>query len=299
MDVSSNYAETELPVQKQLEAYNARDIDAFMLWWADDCQCYEFPSRLLASGAAEVRERHVARFKEPNLHGTLIKRIAVANVVVDQETVTRTFPDGPGEVDVVAIYEVENGRIAKAWFKMGPMRLHGASELRRATPSDAVAIGDLTRAAYAKWVSVIGREPTPMIADYGARVRDHHIDLLHVDGQLAAVIELVPEADHLLIENVAVLPACQGRGYGRRLLAHAETVAASLDLPAIRLYTNKLFAENIQLYSQLGYGVDREEPFKGGFTVHMSKPLGSPASQHMAEQGHRSGHPPHGGGQTA
>ena len=79
---------------------------------------------MLASGAAEVRERHVARFKEPDLHGVLVKRIAVANVVVDQETVTRTFPDGPGEVDVVAIYEVESGRIAKAWFKMGPLRLH-------------------------------------------------------------------------------------------------------------------------------------------------------------------------------
>ena len=117
-------SQAELPVQGQLDAYNARDIEAFMQWWADDCQYYEFPSRLLASGAAEVRERHVARFKEPNLHGTLIKRIAVANMVVDQETVTRTFPDGPGEVDVVAIYKVESGRIAKAWFTMGPPRLH-------------------------------------------------------------------------------------------------------------------------------------------------------------------------------
>ena len=138
MNASTNYAETELPVQKQLEAYNARDIDAFMQWWADDCQYYEFPSRLLASGAAEVRERHVARFKEPNLHGMLVKRIAVANVVVDEETVTRTFPAGTGEVDVIAIYEVESGRIAKAWFKMGPPRLHPVAEIRRAVPSDAL-----------------------------------------------------------------------------------------------------------------------------------------------------------------
>jgi hypothetical protein len=41
-------------------------------------------------------------------------------MVIDHETVTRSFPDGPGEVDVIAIYEVENGKIAKAWFKMGP-----------------------------------------------------------------------------------------------------------------------------------------------------------------------------------
>lgn len=94
----------EFPVHRQLEAYNARDIDAFMQWWADDCQYYQFPDQLLASGTAQIRERHLVRFKEPNLHGRLIKRIAVADVVIDQETVTRTFPDGPGEVDVVAIY---------------------------------------------------------------------------------------------------------------------------------------------------------------------------------------------------
>ena len=124
MDTNTLTTETELPVQKQLEAYNAHDIDAFMEWWADDCQYYEFPPRLLASGAAEIRERHVERFKEPNLFGTLIKRSTVANVVVDQETVSRTFPDGSGEVDVVTIYEIEAGKIAKAWFKMGPPRLH-------------------------------------------------------------------------------------------------------------------------------------------------------------------------------
>ena len=116
-------SDAELAVQGQLDADNARYIDDFMRWGADDCRYYEFPSRLLASGAAEIRERHVARFQEPNLHGRLIKRITVANVVVDQETVTRTFPDGPGEVDVVAIYEVEKGKIANAWFKMGPPRL--------------------------------------------------------------------------------------------------------------------------------------------------------------------------------
>jgi hypothetical protein len=46
--------------------------------------------------------------------------------VVDQERVTRTFPDGPGEIDVIAIYEVENGKIAKAWFKMGTLKLQPA-----------------------------------------------------------------------------------------------------------------------------------------------------------------------------
>ena len=115
--------DAEHPVQKQLDAYNARDIDAFMEWWSDDCEYYEFPARLLASGAAQIRERHVTRFKEANLFGKLIRRSVVDNLVVDQEVVTRTLADGIGEVDVLAIYQRENGKIAKAWFKMGSPRL--------------------------------------------------------------------------------------------------------------------------------------------------------------------------------
>ncbi len=148
-------------------------------------------------------------------------------------------------------------------------------ELRRAVATDASAIRDLTREAYAKWVPVIGREPKPMTADYAEAVRSHRIDLLYVDGELAALIETIPQADHLLIENVAVSPAFQGRGLGRKLMAHAEQIAASLGHDEIRLYTNKLFAENVRLYRVLGYRIDREEAFKGGFAVHMSKSVTS------------------------
>ena len=145
--------------------------------------------------------------------------------------------------------------------------------LRRATVADASAVRDLTRAAYAKWVPVIGREPKPMTADYHAGVINHLVDLLDVDGELAALIEMIPEADHLLVENIAVSPRYQGRGYGRTLMAHAEQLAASLGFSETRLYTNKLFAENVQFYRKLGYRTDREEDFKGGVVVHMSKRL--------------------------
>ncbi|CAB3947296.1 hypothetical protein LMG7053_02361 [Achromobacter ruhlandii] len=109
-------------VQRQLDAYNARDIDAFMAAWADDCLYYAFPDTLLASGSAQIRQRHVERFQEPDLHGRLVSRIVNDDMVVDQEVVTRNFADGPGEIDVVAIYEVRDGRIAKAWFNLGQPR---------------------------------------------------------------------------------------------------------------------------------------------------------------------------------
>lgn len=111
------------PVQMQLEAYNAKDIDAFMQWWADDCEYYQFPSTLLARGVAEIRERHVTRFREPDLLGKLVSRMAVEDMVIDQEVVVRNFPEGRGELDVICIYEIANGKIAKAWFKIGTPRL--------------------------------------------------------------------------------------------------------------------------------------------------------------------------------
>lgn len=149
----------------------------------------------------------------------------------------------------------------------------GDAEIRRATAEDAGAIRELTRAAYAKWVPVIGREPLPMAADYDAAVRDHLIDLLHVGGEIVALIEIILAVDHLLIENVAVAPAFQERGYGRRLMAHAEQLAVLLRRGEIRLYTNKLFDANVRLYLRLGYRVDREEAFSGGVVVHMSKAI--------------------------
>jgi GNAT superfamily N-acetyltransferase len=145
--------------------------------------------------------------------------------------------------------------------------------IRRALPADAAAVRELTRSAYAKWVPLIGREPVPMAADHERAVREHMVDLLLVHAGLVGLIETVREADHLLIENVAVSPPSQGRGYSRHLLTHAERLAASLGLPELRLYTNKRFSTNIELYGHLGYTVDREEPFMGGFKVHMSKRL--------------------------
>jgi ribosomal protein S18 acetylase RimI-like enzyme len=151
--------------------------------------------------------------------------------------------------------------------------------LRRATPADAAAVRELTRAAYAKWVPVIGREPRPMAADYDVVVRDHLVDLLHSGGELVGLIEMAPAADHLLIVNVAVAPACQGRGHGHALMSHAEEVARSLGLIELRLYANGHFAENIQLYGRLGYGVDREEMHpQFGAAVYMSKRLSASSS---------------------
>lgn len=150
----------------------------------------------------------------------------------------------------------------------------GARVIRPATPADIAAITALTRAAYAKWVPLIGREPLPMQADYNLAFARHRFDLLEERGVLAGLIETLLRDDDLLIENVAVDPAHQGRGHGRALLAHAERLAAEARRDAVRLYTNSRFEANIGLYEALGYGVEREEALNGGMAVHMVKILG-------------------------
>ncbi len=106
-------------VQRQLEAYNARDVEALLRVYADDAEMYEHPAKLVARGSSAIRERFAARFKERNLRARLIHRMVAGDTVIDHEKVTRTFPEGEGEMDLVMIYQVWNGRIRKAWSIAG------------------------------------------------------------------------------------------------------------------------------------------------------------------------------------
>ncbi len=102
-----------LPQPPTLSSYT------FISVWAEDAEYYEHPATLLAKGVQEIRDRHVIRFGEAHLHGKLINRVVIGNKVIDYEIVTRDFSEGLGSVEVVAIYEVVDGKIAKAWFIMG------------------------------------------------------------------------------------------------------------------------------------------------------------------------------------
>jgi GNAT superfamily N-acetyltransferase len=149
--------------------------------------------------------------------------------------------------------------------------------LRRATAADASAVRTFTRAAYAKWVPVVGREPLPMTADYDRAVIEHVIDLLEEDGSLSALIEMAPADDHLLVVNIAVRPDRQGRGLGDSLLRHAERVAHSLGLDEVRLYTNAAMISNLDFYGRRGYLEHRRGTMvPGTVTVFIRKKIGFP-----------------------
>lgn len=122
-----------------------------------------------------------------------------------------------------------------------------------ARPEDAADVAACVNAAYARYVPRMGVKPAPMLADYPAEIAAGRVHVLREGDALRGLIVLIAEPDHLFIENVAVDPEAQGRGYGRRLLDFAEAEARRLGLPELRLYTNELMTENLGLYAHLGY----------------------------------------------
>ena len=112
-------------VQAQLDAYNAKDVDALLMTYAADAEQYEMHGPLLAKGHAQMRDRFLTRFTEPDLHARLLSRTVVENTVVDHEVVTRNLPEGKAAVELLCVYQVEGGRIRKASFATGKTTMLG------------------------------------------------------------------------------------------------------------------------------------------------------------------------------
>ncbi len=146
--------------------------------------------------------------------------------------------------------------------------------IRPAAEADAPALRSIAVAAYQRYVPRIGRQPAPMTADYLAAARHGQAWIAVEDGQAAGFVILIPQPGYLLLENVAVLPAAQGRGIGARLLALAEDHARSLRLPEIRLYTNEAMTENLAYYPRHGYTETHRAHEDGFHRVYFCKRLG-------------------------
>ncbi|MBL3655162.1 nuclear transport factor 2 family protein [Fulvivirga sp. 2943] len=104
----------EMLAQKQLNAYNARDIEAFLEPYAEDVKVYEFPNKLTMEGKEAMRKAYSGMFeKVTNLHCELVNRIVQGNTVIDQESVTGF---GEDKFEAIAVYKVKDGKIAEVYF---------------------------------------------------------------------------------------------------------------------------------------------------------------------------------------
>lgn len=100
-------------VQQQLNAYNCRDIEAFLEPYHDEVEVYEFPDKLLYKGKQTMRLQYTDMFaKVTNLHCELLGRIQHGNMIIDRERV-RVFEN---KINAIAMYQIEDGKIKKVYF---------------------------------------------------------------------------------------------------------------------------------------------------------------------------------------
>jgi len=106
----------EALVERQLQAYNKRDINGFIECYAEDVIIDSIvPGRPPMVGRKAMQETYYSLFeKSPNLHARVTNRIVSGNFVIDHELVTGLRAGPP--VRAVAVYRVENGLIQQVWF---------------------------------------------------------------------------------------------------------------------------------------------------------------------------------------
>jgi ribosomal protein S18 acetylase RimI-like enzyme len=148
--------------------------------------------------------------------------------------------------------------------------------IRRALAGDIQTVVALTEAAYAPYNAILDAPPIPVTEDYAPRIANGEVWLLESGGELAGVLTLERHEDHAMIFSVAVSPAFQGKGFGIKLLNHADQQTRSWGLPETRLYTNARMERNIALYLAYGYRETgrRPNPYRPGWVlVDMAKPV--------------------------
>jgi ribosomal protein S18 acetylase RimI-like enzyme len=145
--------------------------------------------------------------------------------------------------------------------------------IRPARPSEADTLRDVVHAAYRHYIPRIGKPPGPMLDDYAARIADGQAWVLEDAGKIKGILVLEETPEGFLLDNIAILPEGQGKGYGRALIEFAEAEARRRAFAEIRLYTHEMMTENIALYTRIGFVETHRVSEKGYDRVYMTKLL--------------------------
>ncbi len=127
--------------------------------------------------------------------------------------------------------------------------------------------------AYRHYIERMGKPPGPMQDDYAARIAAGEAWVIEDAGTIAGVLVLCDAPDHVLLDNIAVAPAHQGTGVGKRLIAFAEAETRRRGHAEIRLYTHETMVENQALYRRIGFVETHRAEQDGFHRVFMTKAL--------------------------
>ena len=255
----------EQVVQQQLDAYNSRDIDAWLATYAADAEQYLLHGEPLASGIEAIRARMQDRFADPALHADLVSRTVMDNIVVDHEFVTRTFPEGVGRIEMICIYEVHAGRIRKATFAIGQAvgvdqcakRMRSIDEqitLRPALATDTHAaraihhraVRDVVMRQFGAWDEAV------QDGFFDNAWHPERFEIVECSGKPCGYFRREYHQTYIEIHEINIDPAYQGQGIGTRILMDALADADQLGLPVVlqTLHLNRA----ADLYQRLGFG---------------------------------------------
>jgi hypothetical protein len=114
--VSRKMLTPEEAVQRQLEAFNDHDLDAFLRLFAADVVIHDLvDGSVVLRGIDAFRARYERVFQErPMVKAELAGRLSLGSFVIDRERLT-DGDDHPPE-DALAIYNVEAGVVTRMWF---------------------------------------------------------------------------------------------------------------------------------------------------------------------------------------
>lgn len=81
------HIQVEQIIEKQMKAYDERDIDTMMTLFSEDIKIIEFQdNKTLVNGINECQEMYAVLFKQsPNLRAEILKTIYFDNTVIVQE----------------------------------------------------------------------------------------------------------------------------------------------------------------------------------------------------------------------
>ncbi len=133
------------------------------------------------------------------------------------------------------------------------MRVEFELTIRFAKQNDLASVQLCAAVAYQPYVPRMGKKPAPMIADFSNLIDCQNLYVLEYSNQIVGYVVFHSKSDHMFLENVAVFPIHQGKGFGRKLIEFVEAQANQAGKSAVELYTNEKMTENFSYYLRHGY----------------------------------------------
>lgn len=111
-------------VQQYMDAYNRRDVNAFLSYMHPDFESSLFDEKkILCANLEKAKVLYAKRFSEnPKLFVTTLGRITNDNIVVDNQLIEH-FDDGK-TIRAISIFELKDGLVWRASFARRVISTH-------------------------------------------------------------------------------------------------------------------------------------------------------------------------------